>query len=254
MSNFAPVCPIHMYKQLKEKGPEHFGDYFLLLAHDVVKHPKEYQEVFLDAKDYTIIMDNSVIELGTAVDHGMLRDACGIVDADVLAIPDVLEDGEGTIKASSEFLDVWNPQGMSQTPELMFIPQGSDLDDYVGCVMRACDLNIPMDWIGIARNVTDRIIHSRLSLAGFFAVLQPTSKLHLLGFSRDTSDDILCATSPLVEGIDSAVPVRTQQRISKHVYITDPGPRNTWWEEGVLEPFQLDNLEVIRNRIKLGGK
>ena len=247
-SKFAPVCPIHMYSELKEMGPEYFGNYFLLLAHDVVKHPKEYNEVFCsDGEERMIITDNSVIELGTSVDSEILKEACNIVEAEVLAIPDVLEDGEATVKTAAEFICKWDPAGMAQEPELMFIPQGSDLDDYVGCVMNACDLDLPMDWIGIARNTTGRIVKSRQQLIGFFTTLQPLSKLHLLGFSVDTVDDMLCARSPLVQGIDSAVPLRTA-----HPYvegcpnILDPGPRGTWWETGKLEKHQLNNVLVIQ--------
>lgn len=249
-SKFAPVCPVHMYKELKEKGPEYFGDYFLLLAHDVVKYSKEYHEVFVDNNDYTIIMDNSVIELGNAVDHAMLVDACCIVDADVLAIPDVLEDGEATIEAAVDFLEDWDPQMMTAGLKLMFIPQGSDIDDYVGCVMRACELNIPMDWIGIARNTTGRIVPSREQLIGFFATLQPDSLLHLLGFSKNVFDDIQCARSPLVQGIDSALPLRTTQKLQ---YITErltnDMRRGDWWETGKLEEYQMKNLLLTRNNI-----
>lgn len=250
MNKFAPVCPVRMYQELKENHPEQFGKYFLLLAHDVVANPKEYADVFADLEDGTIIMDNSVIELGTSVDVSVLKDACEIVKADVLAIPDVLEDGMGTYEASWDFVNKWaNVHDLSKDPELMFIPQGDDLDDYVECVMQAADNDIPMDWIGIARNTTKRIIDSRTLLVGFFAVFSPSSKLHLLGFSEDTTDDIKCASMPFVEGIDSAVPVRTAKRIQTVGDITDPGPRGNWWDDGILTDDQIGNIHIVNHLI-----
>ena len=251
MTKFAPVCPIRMYEQLKKEAPGMWGDYFLLLAHDVVKNAKRYSKVFIDenACDYTIIMDNSVIELGTAARPQVLADACRAVNADVLAIPDVLENGLATVDKAVEFLNEWNPL-MVIPPKLMFIPQGDCMDDYVECVMRACDLNIPMDWIGIARNVTDRLVTSREQLIGFFATLLPESKLHLLGFSSNPYDDLRCAKSPLVAGIDSAVPLRTRDFYNKDsLVILDPGPRGDWWENGILYQDQINNAEIIHQLI-----
>lgn len=253
MSKFAPVCPIRMYKELKALGPEYFGDYFLLLAHDVVAYAEEYAEVFDDGQKRTIIMDNSVIELGTSVDCQMLVDACHIVGADVLAMPDVLEDSLGTVQASLDFLHAWDSMdltGLTKIPELMFIPQGIDLLDYRTCATGALDEGIPMDWIGIARNTTGRIVPTRLDLIGFFSVMCPSSKLHLLGFSNDTDDDLKCAQSEHVEGIDSAVPIRTIRTLAIGDSIGDPGPRGDWWETGRLGRRGASNVAYMHEILK----
>ena len=249
-SKFAPVAPIHIYKELQVTSEEAFGDYFLLLAHDVVKHPKEYREVFYD-KGYTIIMDNSVIELGTAVDIEMLTKACNIVGADVLAIPDVLQDGLATVEATFKFMDEWRCQvdGIYEyIPDLMFIPQGSSPADYEACITTAKTCGLKPEWIGIARNLTTRVYPSRDSAVAFCKETFPDAKIHLLGFSENTADDLLVALRDDVEGIDSAVPLRID------VPLQDPiqaiGPRGDWWENAKMSTQVIANLKDVRKRLR----
>src|SRR5690606_14854074 len=89
MAYFAPVCPVHILKQLAAEGS--MGTYHLPLAHDVLEHKDEYHNLFVKSRyaDFisTTILDNSVIELGTAVDINVIGEAAKIVHANVIVLP-----------------------------------------------------------------------------------------------------------------------------------------------------------------------
>lgn len=242
---FAPVCPIHIYEHLAECGPEYLGDYFLLLAHDVLANQKRY-EAFFKGKNYTIIMDNSVIELGDACDARTLLEAAQTVDATCVAIPDVLQQGEATFQRAGAFLDEW--VGMKKEREfgLMYIPQGKDTYDFLQCIDAGLhEFGHMFDWIGVARNTTGRIFPSRkqvMSLCWALAMKyslvrkRQIQKFHLLGFSEDMQDDVdTCFEwARSVLGIDSAVPLRLgsqgKEIKDRAINFVDPGPRGDWWD------------------------
>lgn len=244
---FAPVCPIHVYEYLYQLGPECIGDYFLLLAHDVLANQQRYADFFKQlAKErpITIIMDNSVIELGNACDKKTLLEAAATVDATCLAIPDVLCDGSATFERAREFLGSFSATELNLLSHgLMYIPQGHDLADFSFCLNKGLDeFGYAIQWIGIPRNVTGRIIPSRKHLTGMvwgatqrISVGRPKPKIHLLGFCDNAQDDIETAVlwNGYVEGIDSAVPLRLGTQgvhLMQPEHLIDPGPRGDWWE------------------------
>lgn len=232
MSKFAPVAPVHIYQaMLDTKDPTIIGDYFLLLAHDVLANAKAYEEVFSqpELKDATIIMDNSVVELGDAVSAKTLYEAADIVKATCIAIPDVLKEGDATLNRAHEFFEeVGRLQKAHQ--ELMFIPQGSNMQDFYECMREAVAQEFPMQWIGIPRNTTKRITTSRKFLVDMCHEFSPKSKIHLLGFSEDQADDVATVVErpKLVSGIDSAAPLRIRGVVQNPPQ--DPGDRGQWWE------------------------
>lgn len=237
---FAPVCPIHIYEYLADCGEQFIGNYFLLLAHDVLANQKRYAN-FFKGRDCTIIMDNSVIELGDACDAKTLVEAAETVDATCFAIPDVLQDGQATYSRADTFFQEYKGMQTSKRFELMYIPQGKNLADYVNCLESGLNsFGEMIDWIGVARNTTGRILPSRnkvMSIVWAMLVRKhlmsgwPLAKIHLLGFSADMQDDIqVCLDwAGYVEGIDSAVPLRMPHITTRHSMI-DPGPRGDWWE------------------------
>jgi hypothetical protein len=253
MIKFAPVCPIRIYEGLAEIGPEYIGDYFLLLAHDVVANADRYATFFSklrETRNVTIIMDNSVIELGNACKAPLLLEACDIVKASCLAIPDVLKDGIGTVDAAIDFFKDW--QG---NYPLMFIPQGKDQKDFEFCVHTANRaFGTRIDWIGVPRNLTGRVYKSRVLAMDFLInYFDPQFvKYHLLGFSDSMCDDFFTCKhySNTIEGIDSAVPLRLSYKLGANNDFRDPGPRNDWWEQANMNGIVAHNVLETRNRLK----
>ena len=196
---FAPVCSINIYEDLAAHGKETIGDYFLLLAHDVLANKERYEKFFVTdaetnfANPPFIIMDNSVIELGSSVSVVNLLHAAQIVNANVLAIPDVLQDGALTILAAEQFLKDWQEltKGESEI-DLMFIPQGNHATQYEWCAKHAKEnFGEHIKWIGIARNLTGRIYNSRTqAFAALHDIFGNDVGYHMLGFSEDVNDDL----------------------------------------------------------------
>lgn len=256
---FAPVCPIHIYEALAERGEEYIGDYFLLLAHDVLANQKRYEQ-FFKYRNATIIMDNSVIELGNACTAQNLIEAAETIGAgnDVcVAIPDVLQDGVATLERAQRFLDEWHSFANAHKFGKMYIPQGKDITDF-SISMEQALYTFPdeFEWVGIARNLTDRIFPTRKIAAGYISrIVGDHVRLHLLGFSDNVADDIdTCQhLAPYIEGIDSAVPLRLgTKNVAVGVADAFPGtgPRGDWWDTVQMNDLLAENTLAFRQRIE----
>lgn len=249
---FAPVAPVHVLEQLEKTND--LGHYHLVLTHDVVKNKKRFHDLFhyYTHKNDTIIVDNSVIELGQPVeDIAMVEDAVSVFahscHPTIAVLPDVLLDCKATVKATEKGLNAWaasNVRNMfGERISLMFVPQGQDWKEILECA--EVFEGVPeIRWIGVARNFLS-ILPSRQDITQVLHAMFPQCRFHLLGFSDDLVDDILCTRLPYVAGIDSAVPLRIQTPISlvEEVY----PPRGTWWDDvKEVTPLMLANLRKVR--------
>lgn len=242
---FAPVCPLPIYKRLYTESvlmdqPEILGNYFLLLAHDILTNKEAYQDFFVDKWDHTffgdptIIVDNSVIELGEACSAQAIREAAEVVNATCVAIPDVLCEGEGTFLKAIAFVKEWITMPISPI-DLMFIPQGKNQNDFVRCYEETMqELGECIQWIGVPRNLTGRVFSTRqFAVAYIDSRLEKHKMIHMLGFSDNIADDILTCKRfrNRIAGIDSAVPLREGDiRCSRTGGYIQPPRRGDWWE------------------------
>lgn len=258
---FAPVVPVDIAAEMKRMGC--LGNYHLLLAHDVVKQPKEYQNVYCQPDDVEnfIIMDNSVVELGQAVDIEMILEAAQIVNAELLVLPDVYLKGPETVIATVEAYE--KLQGRWHN-DYMVLPQGRDYPEWLACADEFCAF-APHQFacIGIPRNVREHLGVSRIEALShvrqfdhkYHGVRANKRYYHLFGFSHDLMDDIASASygrGKNLMGIDSNVPIR-QGTLGQRINInqTDPGKRGDWWDNH--PPFNgiaYDNLDQVRRWIK----
>lgn len=248
---FAPVAPINILEALHESND--LGTYHLVLSHDVLANAGGFQKLF-GHSNYayaTIIVDNSVIELGTPLDADSIRRA-GEVFKDaakqsevVIVLPDVLLDCDATIRVTSEALNVWAQY--SDKFKFMFVPQGKTELEFAKCAEAFYGVR-NISWIGIARNIVP-IAGSRQNLTRVFQSIFPHTKQHLLGFSDNIWDDIVTAKYYDVEGIDSAVPLR----LSTHkMLMTDkvyPSRSKDWWDNAEYNETVLYNVHKFRSWI-----
>ena len=251
MARFAPVAPIHILKEMATQNV--LGNYHLLLAHDVVKHPNECAEIFDHEHQFdTVIMDNSVAELGEAVDLKMVIEAVQITQANVIVLPDAYLDMQRTIDDCARALPSWRSTFQEQLTHqwsFMMVPQGRTIQEWTKCAEQFGKQGQKINWWGIPRNLTDLpTIGTRLQAIKIASAVRPDRHIHLLGFSDNMIDDVICSKEPAVNGIDSAVPLRIPEPFSMTAKV---GPRGDWWEKGQFTLQTKQNLETIRNLVRL---
>lgn len=253
MSRFAPVCPSRV---LVELSPSASGDYHLLLAHDVAVDPG-YRQFFNQHRNMIIIMDNSVIELGNAVDIGMIQRAVDAVCPTSIVLPDVLLDAANTYRSCHSALIEWrtafagflasNPKNSFFKRGFMFVPQGKTIQEWAWCAEQFAnepDINF---W-GIPRNLVGQI-GTRRGAIEIAHALNPNRAIHLLGFSDNIVDDVICARHPRVIGIDSAVPLRAASENKEMSLSLQIGPRGSWWDTCKFVPQMDVNINLYQKWI-----
>lgn len=129
----------------------HYGqDMHMFLTHLVEKYP-HYAKFAKEVKGYKIL-DNSLIELGGAVDLQRVLDAAELIGADEIILPDVFQDGPETMKAVYNALDDirmrW-PRGNCPY-KLMAVAQGKDVKEWFECYQNLLDID-QIDVIGIPK-------------------------------------------------------------------------------------------------------
>lgn len=252
MASFAPVAPPQLLGDLDRR--KILGNYHLLLAKEVLEDPKPFEKLFRDQPRRTVMMDNNVAETkGQPVDVKMVIEATKISGANVVILPDVYLDTDATIESCAEAIETWPQQIMDagcRACSFMIVPQGKTLDDWIRCAeFFAYDQRI--EWWGIPRNLTDiPEIGTREKAVYIAQALNSYRQIHLLGFSENIVDDILCANIPVVSGIDSAVPLRAAYYGDRFSLLTKLPPRGDWWK--VAEPNDLVayNLSLARNMVQ----
>ncbi|UTC30124.1 hypothetical protein MAINES_00850 [Brevundimonas phage vB_BpoS-MaInes] len=260
MARFAPVAPVHI---LQEMSPETFGDYHLFLAHHTVEKPGDFDKLLLKnigrqhLRDLTIIMDNSIVELGGAVDDAMVLDAVKIVRHTVNSstkvipcLPDVMGSASETWVLSEEAYHNWGKiHNGNYKDGMMIVTQGETFGAFARVVNYfLASGNFPhITWAGIPRYIMKQWDErTRQRAVHYINMVAPHVKIHLLGFSDDIFDDMRCARMPGVVGIDSAVPVRYDGILTPITSDEDIGPRGEWFEKGRLTPTAIRNIHAAR--------
>jgi len=256
MAKFAPVAPLNIAINLANLGA--LGDYHLLLAHDVIAsedNKKEYRELYKPIVDNggLIIMDNSVVELGGAVNCATVLEAARVVNAEYIVSADAFLDMEGTMNATHRFIQDYYSYQWAEVPRLVGVVQGRTTAECLMCADLYASIKA-FRGIAIPRCLTP-VLGSRMPLAIELYKRYSTrfSLWHLLGFSDDLVDDVATARLPWIDGIDSAAPLRAGVKgIGFSMPAFDAGPRGSFWET----PNSLANLRRhdIENNVNLVRK
>jgi hypothetical protein len=252
MAQFGPVAPPRIVKQL---SPRAMGRYHLLLAHDVAANQDEYAKLY-NFPNSNIIMDNSVVELKNAVDLDMILTACKAVKSVTIALPDVMSDGVATAERSIAAYETWLPAfeqlyGVDNNDwGFMYIPQGRTIEEWATSAQRMSHYRRINYW-GIPRLLT---INSREGTRRFGIeiahALNFNRKIHLLGFSENLVDDVVCARDPRVIGIDSAVPLRAATYGKEMTFDLTLPARGDWWDTAEYVPTMEDNVSTYKDWIR----
>lgn len=261
---YSPVMPIRLFQSLLEYQDKHqdedvVGDYFLLLAHDILAHPEVYRGIFQKRthipKDSFVILDNSVIELGKPLDVEFLLHAAEIVNPNCIILPDVLGDMQQSAalvrKAHNGILaDPNTPDDI----QMMAVLQGRNIAELTRCATQYADSE-RVTYFGAPRWVANQLGTRRVfeTVLGIHHEVQ-TPNVHMLGMSRNIYDDIECTQLPGVMGIDSANPiVLGQQGIPLQMDDYQHASRNQgtfdYWQETEVTPTTINNILTMRRLV-----
>lgn len=248
--HFAPVVPLDVARFLR--GQNLLGEYHLLLAHDVLRDPEAYREIYapVNGKPLDIIMDNSLIELGYPMRVREVIEAAHIVGAKKVVLPDVLGDYKQTLEMVQEASCTFDKLPMDVTAgiSMVAVVQGNSLRECCNCLVDYrklhCAISIPrvlVELLGTRRDVIQQAF-----VLGF-------TDMHLLGFSDNIVDDVACTRMPGVKGIDSAVPIRAGAKgvcvsLDNPEFSTLVGPRGDFWERNI-ESYTSYQLNTVRHNL-----
>lgn len=259
MAKFAPVAPIQVLEGLYAAGPEIFGDYHLLLAHHTVAHKQRFRDLFSRiagdvlagkglANGITVIMDNSIVELGDAVDDDLIEEAVNIVNGGAIdvypVLPDVMGKGHETRQASLEAYLRWDRSGMPGVGYCA-VCQGETLEEFHKSLHYFGDRQkFPLIEMLSVPRVLHRDIGSRIRPAIAAKEYTKSHKIHFLGFCDNVVDDVDSASIIPSAGIDSAVPLRVREEFTQFTQ-TEKRPAD-WFETAQVDQRMIRNLENAR--------
>lgn len=167
-------------------GMHYTQDMHMFLTHLVEKYPF-YAKLAKEVKGYKIL-DNSLIELGGAVNLQRVLDAAARIDADEIILPDVFQDGPATIKAVEEaikeLLKVY-PDGNFPF-KIMAVAQGRDEYEWFECYQKLL-LNNFVNVIGIPKVLAKMHPQGRPHFVNELCDLQAKPH-HLLGLWYSMSE------------------------------------------------------------------
>lgn len=266
-AQFAPVAPIQI---LEEMSFTLLGNYHLFLAHHTAEHPERFHQLvsgYSQNRPYSepmrIIMDNSIVELGGAVDDKMIYAATAACshnkDAKVAVVPclpDVMGEGPATRQLSIDAYKRWDEMGMDRLSGsgYMLVTQGETQEDFINLVnyffVEHAGKFPHITWVGIPRYMLNQWAISRKWAIRYIQMVAPHVKIHLLGFSWNITSDLFDAREPGVMGIDSAVPVRYEELLTPQTTDAEIGKRKPdWMENGKLTNFGIRNIQNVRRWI-----
>lgn len=176
---------IHIYP-LGNLGMHYNQDMHMFLTHLVEKYPF-YAKLAREIKGYKIL-DNSLIELGGAVNLQRVLDAAAHIDADEIILPDVFQNGPETIKAVeaaiAELLTIY-PAGKFPY-KLMAVAHGKDEKEWYECYESLLKNNF-IDVIGIPKVLAKKHPQGRPHFVNEYCDLDYKPH-HLLGLWYSTKE------------------------------------------------------------------
>lgn len=244
VKKYSPIAPVALLELLDIH--RELGDYLLFLAHDILEHEAAYHELAGPISKETgfIILDNSTVELGLPMSAGDLIRAAEVVNPDCVVLPDVMRDADATIDATRTALLELSHHDIP----LMKIVQGNDLASFTKCIVWM-SFHVPGHYWAVPRWIANDF-SSRLPIIRQVIGHDPEAKIHLLGMSRNLTDDIYCTKQDPVMGIDSANPIALGQSGVDIRHNAAHVQRGDLWEHKVLHKRTLDNIRYIREVIQ----
>jgi len=178
--------------------------YIMLLAH-LMDNEEYVKNNLRNRKKAYIIMDNSIIELGSAMTIQRLCDLGEEHKVNEIVLPDVFLNSKDTINSVREALSYVRSRYANQPPfKLMAVPQGNTVEEWLECYETISAMKV--DTIGIPK-VLDRMKGGRAYVVGVIG-RDPARghEYHLLGSHVGLVDiEYYASMHPWVRGLDSCM-------------------------------------------------
>lgn len=205
MASIVPISAIrHTYD----------GQYAMLLAHLVDYYPK------CRNRNCYVIMDNSLIELGGAVDIMTVYKAAKKANANEFILPDVFQNGAATYESVLRSIYRLGLEGKLHDMRLMAVCQGRDRREFEWCFEKLETLN-EIHCIGIPKvSATLDTINGR---PGFEQMWQGSPKaIHLLGCWDSLQEFTRYKHPELVRSFDTCIPSLIARDRLRHLFVERP--------------------------------
>lgn len=178
------------------------GDYAMMLTHLAKYYPKRKDLPYASRQCYRIL-DNSLIELGGAVDMVQLIEAAEMCEADEIILPDVFKDATATLKSVVQAIEWLDDHQLKHKYRLMAVCQGDTPEEFERC-FRTLESLPSIHCIGIPK-VTETI--HPLGRPGFEYLWQGSPKaIHLLGCWSSLTELREYAHPSRIRSVDTCIP------------------------------------------------
>ena len=170
------LCSITPVKQVKWMCEQPM---MMCLTHLVEKYP-EYAAAVAESKAYKIL-DNSLVELGGAVEIDRVLAAADKIHADEIVLVDVYKDGHATVETVKKSIQWLREHNYLGKYKLQAVAHGSTKEDFIYC-FNALNAMPEVDVIAIPKVTVSYEWCGGRSRAGAYHIFKNTDKeIHFLG-------------------------------------------------------------------------
>jgi len=186
---------------LKDVDLMYENEYVMLLAH-LSKIDERYVTFAQNSKRYKI-MDNSIIELGSAFSMEDLINEAVKCKVDEIILPDVFQDGPKTIEAVNNSIQWLKDHGLIGHFKLMAVCHGNDIIELIDTFKKL--IKIPeVDVIGIPKVITTWT-KNRVEWADYMAHFTD-KEIHLLGCWENLNEIKQIKPETKIRSMDTCMP------------------------------------------------
>lgn len=201
----AIIAPVPLLQKYATKSKYHMA-----LAHLVLENAAyaSFYKACSKMGDY-VILDNSIIELGSALTIELIIKAAEMIGADEIILPDAYQDCAGTLQLVERALS--RHSGKLKKYKLMVVPQGKTMSEWLSCY-GAITHNFPMiSVIGIPKSTsTFSDVADRAGLVQYLyahGLVKYDKEYHLLGVYNNPIEIARMSSHKWIRGVDTCLPV-----------------------------------------------
>ena len=247
------------HNHLKTLGE--YNDYNFTLAHLTAN--EEYTSHYRESNKYTIC-DNSNFELKSPLPAPAIVRAADLFKAQEIIAPDSFKDGNGTIKATEEFIKYLEDSGKLGKFRVQGVVQGANVPDWTLCLDYMTN-NKHIDVVGFSYQGCS-VFAPDLANARIAAVALATHEssgdlkktIHLLGVGGNPKELAIQNNVETIRSCDTSIPIVQglyNSRLSDSFgLVTDKLPRPEDYFDLTMTDAQLKNvihnISVMKNWVK----